>query len=384
VASQATIESLRLPPLGLYVHLPWCVSKCPYCDFNSHPLRSMVPEADYGVALLANLDDDAPAVQGREIVSIYFGGGTPSLFSGAAIGRLIEEFSARLALAPNVEITLEANPGTLEHDSFRAYRAAGVNRVSLGVQSFDDGLLQALGRIHDRRAVHEALASLDRAGIDNFNIDLMFGLPGQTPEQALEDLRQALAAGPVHLSHYQLTLEPNTAFARNPPDLPGEDDCWDMQELAAGMLRERGFEQYEVSAWARPGRRCVHNLNYWRYGDFLGLGAGAHSKVTSVGSVQRWAQQRHPRSYFARDAGVERRSLERGELVFEFFLNRLRLSEGFSPKEFEARTGLPWSAASQRVAAAVGRGLLEQNDGQLRTTELGRRFVNDIQAMFLP
>jgi oxygen-independent coproporphyrinogen-3 oxidase len=383
VTGQATAEPSR-PPLGLYVHLPWCISKCPYCDFNSHPLRGGVPEAEYSAALLANLDDDAPAAQGREVVSIYFGGGTPSLFSGAAIGRLIEGIAARLALSPEIEVTLEANPGTVERDSFSAYRDAGVNRVSLGVQSFDDGLLHALGRIHDRRAVYQALDSLDRAGIDNFNLDLMFGLPGQTLAQALDDISRALAARPAHLSHYQLTLEPNTAFARTPPALPDEDECWAMQEAAADMLRGGGLVQYEISAWALPGRRCTHNLNYWRYGDFLGLGAGAHSKLSCSRGVRRWAQPRHPRSYGTREADIERRLLEPAELVFEFFLNRLRLREGFAPEDFELRTGLPWAAASRRVATAVEQGLLEADGHHFRTTELGWRFVNDIQALFLP
>jgi oxygen-independent coproporphyrinogen-3 oxidase len=379
-------EVLGTPPLGLYVHMPWCVSKCPYCDFNSHPLRGALPADAYIASLLKNLEEDLPAVAGREVASVYFGGGTPSLFSGSQIGALLEGFAARLNFSAGAEITLEANPGTIERDSFRAYRDAGVNRVSLGVQSFQDHSLQRLGRIHDRQAAEQALASLARAGLDNFNIDLMFGLPEQTLEQALDDLQRALAFGPAHLSHYQLTLEPNTAFAAAPPDLPDEDACWEMQEACARRLEDSGFEQYEISAWSRPGRQCAHNLNYWRYGDFLGLGAGAHAKLTNVAgaAVVRWSRPRHPRASLSGAPVTDRRPVAPDERVFEFFLNRLRLQEGFTASDFMGSTGLPWEQAAERVNSAIGRGLLAENQGRYRPTALGWRFVNDIQSIFLP
>jgi len=377
-------EDCGPPPLGLYVHLPWCVRKCPYCDFNSHPLRGELPAAEYITALLADLDEVRAGLEGRSVETVFFGGGTPSLFSGPDIGRLLDEMALRLDFSADVEITLEANPGTVERDAFPAYRAAGVNRVSLGVQSFDDGLLAALGRIHGRADVERALASLDEAGIENFNIDLMYGLPGQSAEQALADLEAALRAGPAHLSHYQLTLEPNTEFARQPPDLPDDEQCWAMQEAGAEALTAAGFGQYEVSAWARPGRHCRHNLNYWRYGDFIGIGAGAHSKLTRDGRVERWSRPRQPRVYLGGALATDRRCLPEEELVFEFFLNALRLREGFDRRLFTRRTGLDWSVAATRVDAAAARGLLEVVGQRIRPTDLGWRFVNETQALFLP
>ncbi|NRB71206.1 MAG: radical SAM family heme chaperone HemW, partial [Xanthomonadales bacterium] len=290
-----------LPPLSLYVHLPWCIRKCPYCDFNSHTLRDELPADDYIQRLWEDLEQDLPLVWGRTVHTIYFGGGTPSLFSAAHFDRLLAGFRARLDLAPGAEITLEANPGTIEHDSFQAYREAGINRVSLGVQSFHDPQLQALGRIHGGDDVQRALASLQSAGLDNFNIDLMFGLPAQSTEQACDDVRMALAADPAHISYYHLTLEPNTAFAVNPPPLPGEERCWEMQDAGSALLEAAGFAQYELSAWARPERQSRHNLNYWRYGDYLGIGAGAHGKLSlpANGEIQRLIKVRHPRRYLA-------------------------------------------------------------------------------------
>lgn len=368
------------------MHLPWCVKKCPYCDFNSHPLHGDLPAEPYIAALLRDLDEQSPLVRGRQVESIFFGGGTPSLFSGALIGNLLERFASRLDLAPDVEVTMEANPGTVERDSFRAYRDAGVNRISLGVQSFDDEALRRLGRIHDGKSVTQALASLAHAGLDNFNIDLMFGLPGQSPEEALDDVKRAIAAGPAHVSHYQLTLEPNTAFHRDPPELPDDEVCWVMQAACAEALTDAGFGQYEISAWARPGRRCAHNLNYWRYGDFLAVGAGAHGKLSDAqsGVVTRWSAPRQPRSFMGRERVFERRVLTSDDLVFEFFLNRLRLREGFSSEDFTGRTGLDWTVVSERIDVAVSKGLLACSGEQFSTTELGWRFVNDIQAMFLP
>jgi oxygen-independent coproporphyrinogen-3 oxidase len=373
------------PPLGLYVHLPWCVSKCPYCDFNSHPLRGPVPAASYVEALLRDLELDLPLIRGRAVGSVYFGGGTPSLFPAALIGQLLRGIAARLELEPGTEVTLEANPGTIERDSFTAYREAGVNRVSLGVQSFQAHLLHAIGRIHGSAEIEDALRSLQGSGIDNFNIDLMYGLPGQSRAEADADVEAAVAAAPAHVSHYQLTLEPNTAFAAAPPELPDPDACWDMQEAGAGRLRAAGFNNYEVSAWAAPGRECRHNLNYWRYGDFLGIGAGAHAKLTMAdGSVRRRSKQRHPRAFMEGARLAEDRVVAGQELIFEFFLNHLRLRDGFEPAAFTARTGLAWEAAADRVGEAFDRGLLESRSGRIRPTALGWRFVNDTQAIFLP
>jgi putative oxygen-independent coproporphyrinogen III oxidase len=377
---------LQAPPLGLYVHLPWCVRKCPYCDFNSHPAGGAIPAGKYVNALLADLDGDAPRVRDRVVSSVYFGGGTPSLFAAAQIARLVAGFGARLDLSPEAEITLEANPGTVERDSFAAYRDAGVNRVSLGVQSFDDGLLRGIGRIHTGTEVRGALASLREAGLANFNIDLMYGLPGQSVAQAVTDIETAIAAGPVHVSHYQLTLEPNTGFAAHPPSLPPDDSCWEMQECAGTLLDAAGYRQYEISAWARPAGACRHNLNYWRYGDYLGIGAGAHGKLTDAarGEIRRSSRPRHPRRYLAGDAGVEAHTVGPDERAFEFFLNGLRLREGISPRAFGARTGLPWTHVSDRVGDALAKGLLEPCGHRYVPTALGWRFVNETQALFLP
>jgi len=381
---------INLPPLALYVHLPWCVKKCPYCDFNSHALAGEMPAEEYVCALLADLENDLPLVWGRVIHSVFFGGGTPSLFSAAQIDNLLAGIRSRLTLAPGAEITLEANPGTVEHDSFTAYRDAGINRVSLGVQSFDDGALALIGRIHGRREVEQAIAAIKQANLTNFNLDLMFGLPLQTVEQGVEDVRQAISFGPSHISHYQLTLEPNTAFHANPPSLPGEDVCWEMQEQSAALLTAHGFEQYEVSAWARPSRKCAHNLNYWRYGDYLGIGAGAHGKVTlpAGGVVRRLSKHRHPKTYLRALGNGEWRAdaqeVAAGDRCFEYFLNQLRLREGVSIDDFEPRTGLPWAFAHDAVSEAKERGLLQQQGQRLVPTELGWRFVNEIQALFLP
>jgi oxygen-independent coproporphyrinogen-3 oxidase len=375
-----------LPPLGLYVHLPWCVRKCPYCDFNSHQLQGAVPAADYCEALLDDLREDLPLVWGRPVASVFFGGGTPSLFSGDHIGALLSRFRALLRLAPAAEITLEANPGTIERDSFMAYAQAGINRISLGVQSFDDGLLKAIGRIHGRQEVAQSLEALRASPISNFNIDLMYGLPGQSLAQAVDDVDRAIAAGATHISHYQLTLEPNTLFAAQPPKLPPDELCWDMQEATAGRLAGAGYRQYEISAWCKPGRECQHNLNYWRFGDYLGIGAGAHAKLTqpAAGEVLRQAKVRHPRRYLAGERLAVQQAVAAGDLVFEYFLNALRLREGPRQADFEARTGLAWAALAPRLDDAVARGLLEPVAGGVRPSALGWRFVNDLQALFLP
>ncbi len=375
-----------LPPLGLYVHLPWCVRKCPYCDFNSHELKSELPGAEYVQALLRDLEGDLPLVWGRVVSSIYLGGGTPSLFDAGLVGELLAGIRARVDLAPTAEITLEANPGTVERDSFTAYREAGVNRVSLGAQSFDADLLRAIGRIHGPDEIHRSLESLARAGLDDFNVDLMFGLPGQGVTQALEDVRLALTARPAHLSHYQLTLEPNTAFAAVPPPLPDDETGWDMQQVSAELLVASGFEHYEVSAWCRPGRESRHNTNYWTYGDYLGIGAGAHAKLTlpARSEVRRYAKTRHPRRYLAGDRVALDRAVPPADRVFEYFLGALRLRRGFTLQHFSSRTGLDPDRVTQPLSRALSDGLLEPRDDGFRPTELGWRFCNDLQALFLP
>jgi putative oxygen-independent coproporphyrinogen III oxidase len=381
---------MELPPLTLYVHLPWCVRKCPYCDFNSHEVRGDLPGDEYVQALLKDLEQELPLVWGRIVHSVFFGGGTPSLFSASQIAVLMDGFRSLLRVNPEAEVTLEANPGTTEHDSFAAYRDAGVNRVSLGVQSFNDDHLSGIGRIHGRAEVERAVAAIHRSGIRNFNIDLMFGLPGQTAGEAVQDVREAIACEPAHISHYHLTVEPNTAFHANPPQLPCADSAWEMQQECAQLLSLAAYEQYEISAWARPGFQCRHNLNYWRYGDFLGIGAGAHGKITlpSEQSVRRRVRQRHPRSWM-KDVWegkgiIEDRSLDSAERVFEFFLNQLRLRDGVLKDQLEPRAGVAWREVSARVGEAVAKGLLKDENGVLSPTGLGWRFNNEIQAIFLP
>lgn len=380
-------ETLTPPSLGLYVHLPWCVRKCPYCDFNSHALRGELPGEEYVAALLADLEAELPLAWGRSVSSVYFGGGTPSLFSAALMNRLLAGIRARLPLAPDVEVTLEANPGTIERGRFSDYAAAGINRVSLGAQTFDDQRLAAIGRIHGRADIDRSVASLQESGIERFNIDLMYGLPGQSVEQAVADVEAALATGAEHVSHYQLTLEPNTAFAVDPPQLPEEETCWDMQESTSERLAGAGLEQYEVSAWARPGEESRHNLNYWRFGDYLGIGAGAHAKLTDAArpGIQRRIRQRHPATYLAGgDRIIDAKWLTPEEARFEFFLNGLRLREGVDQRRFEQRTGQPWSAIEPVVQAAVNEGLLERTNTGVKPSALGWRFLNDLQARFLP
>ncbi|NCO18757.1 MAG: oxygen-independent coproporphyrinogen III oxidase-like protein [Gammaproteobacteria bacterium] len=381
---------LSLPPLSLYIHLPWCVRKCPYCDFNSHALKGDLPEKAYVDALLADLESDLPRVWGRVVHSVFFGGGTPSLFSARAIGRILEGVAARLRLAPGAEITLEANPGAVEHDRFEAYRVAGVNRISLGVQSFDPAMLQRLGRIHDGDQARLAVRALIEAGFDNFNLDLMWALPGQEIAGALADLEAALDFQPPHLSHYQLTLEPNTVFAAHPPELPHEDTVWAMQDAAAERLSMAGFDNYEISAWARPGRHAAHNLNYWRFGDYLGIGAGAAGKITlpAKHQVLRTRRRKIPQFWLAAAATgafiAEQLTLSAADLAFEYMLNRTRLSEPFGLAEFEARTGLVRTALEPGLSRALELGLIECDGETLHRTGRGARFLNDLQALFLP
>ena len=384
------MTGLLQPPLSLYVHLPWCVRKCPYCDFNSHEGRGALPFAAYVDALVADLDHDLPLAWGRTVHSVFFGGGTPSLFPPEAIDAFLQQASSRLRFAPEAEITLETNPGTAEHGRFEGYRSAGVNRLSFGIQSFDDGCLQRLGRIHDSREAVAAVELARAAGFDNFNLDLMYALPGQTLAMAQDDIARAIALEPTHVSHYQLTLEPNTVFAARPPrGIPDHDAAWDMQEACQAMLADAGYAQYETSAYARPGRQCAHNLNYWRFGDYLGIGAGAHGKLT-LGAEQailrRW-KLKHPTAYLAHagsDAAIggdERIGPERRP--FDFMLNALRLNEGFALSLFEARTGLPRSAIAARLDAAIERGWLESDGERVVPTEFGRRFANDVIELFL-
>ncbi|CAD1795210.1 oxygen-independent coproporphyrinogen-3 oxidase [Xanthomonas arboricola] len=378
------------PPLSLYVHLPWCVRKCPYCDFNSHAAKGVLPFEDYVDALIRDLDADLPLVWGRVVHSVFFGGGTPSLFPPEAIDRFLQAAAARLRFAPNLEITLETNPGTAEHGRFDGYRAAGVNRLSFGVQTFDDVALQRLGRIHDSAQAERAITLAQDAGYDNFNIDLMYALPEQTLAQAEHDLERAFALQPTHLSHYQLTLEPNTVFfARPPKGIPDDDAAWDIQEHCQRLLAEAGYAQYEVSAYARPGRQCAHNLNYWRFGDYLGIGAGAHGKISSGAEqhvLRRW-KHKHPQSYLASAGSTASiggdEIVPRERLPFEYMLNLLRLHEGFALRDFEVSTGLAASVIELPVARAIAQGWMTAQDGRVVPTELGRRFTNDVVELFL-
>ena len=383
------MADLSQPPLTLYVHLPWCVRKCPYCDFNSHALKDELDFEAYTDALIADLQTEVSRCWGRPVHAVFFGGGTPSLFPPQSIERFLQTARACLNFTPDAEITLEANPGTIEHGRFADYARAGVNRVSLGAQSFNADHLQVLGRIHGPEEIENAVAELQAAGLNNFNIDLMYGLPGQGVEEAVEDMRRALALGPTHLSHYQLTLEPNTRFAAHPPELP-DDDAIDRQfEACAGLLQDAGFSRYEVSAWSLPDQQSAHNLNYWRFGDYLAVGAGAHGKLTMAAEnrIVRTAKQRHPNRYLATagtpDCVAETRELDSRDRSFEFFLNHLRLTESLPRSRFEARTGLDWEAVADSVADAVSRELLEQEDHGVRVTGLGLRFLNDLQGMFL-
>jgi putative oxygen-independent coproporphyrinogen III oxidase len=372
--------------IAIYVHLPWCVRKCPYCDFNSHVRPENIPETEYVAALLADLDGDLDLAAGREVASVFLGGGTPSLFGVGAIASLIDGLAARLAFRPDAEITMEANPGTIEHGRFAGYARAGVNRVSLGAQSFDAAALAVLGRIHGPGEIGAAVSELDAAGLHNFNLDLMYALPDQTREGALADLEAALALGPAHLSRYQLTLEPGTVFHTRPPPLPDDDLAFAMQQDGDPRLAAAGFAQYEVSAYARPGRQCRHNLNYWRFGDYLGIGAGAHGKATAGVSVLRTEKPHSPRAYLAGGGrlGAIRRAVQASELPFEFMLNALRLAEGFRIADFERATGLPAATVTGKLAEYVAKGLVHAEDGRYWATDLGFRFLNDLQAGFLP
>nr|WP_063572892.1 radical SAM family heme chaperone HemW [Luteibacter rhizovicinus] len=379
------------PPLSLYVHMPWCVRKCPYCDFNSHGVRGTPAYAEYVDVLLADLDADlrdfGEAIGGRPVETVFFGGGTPSLFAPELVGRFLDGARRRLAFATHAEITLETNPGTVEHGRFDGYLAAGVNRISFGVQSFDNDKLHRLGRIHSAHEAEDAVRQARDAGIDNINIDLMYALPEQTLEGALDDVRRAMALAPTHISHYQLTLEPNTAFAANPPPLPDDDAAWAIQEACEASLAEGGYGQYEVSAYAAPGRRCAHNLNYWRFGDYLGIGAGAHGKITDATGVRRRWKTRLPAAYLASSGQPGRiggdNLVGMDDLPFEYMLNALRLIDGVPAADFAERTGLSAEAIAPARAASIARGWLVDDPAVLRTTALGQRFLNNVIEAFM-
>ncbi len=375
-----------LPPLSLYIHIPWCVRKCPYCDFNSHEVRGGFPEGEYVAALVRDLELALPQIWGRKVYTVFLGGGTPSLLSGESVAEILRQVRMLLPLDLNAEITLEANPGTVEAERFAAYRDAGVNRLSLGIQSFNDAHLGALGRIHTS---DEAKAAIDIAQrhFDNINLDLMYALPSQTLEQALQDVRAALSFAPQHLSCYHLTVEPNTLFYRNPPPLPDDDAGSEMQDGIEALLAGRGYEHYETSAFARPGKRSRHNLNYWQFGDYLGIGAGAHSKLSFHDKVIRQARYKQPKAYL--DAVAEgvpvqsEHSLRRDDLAFEFMMNALRLNDGFDETLFQERTSLPPVLIRRELEEAEQRGLLRRDAQKIAPTESGRRFLNDLLQIFL-
>jgi len=385
----AATHASDMPPLSLYIHIPWCVRKCPYCDFNSHQAAAALPQDEYVAALLADLSADAPMARGRRIDTVFFGGGTPSLFDAESIARIIDGVDAIVPLARGAEITLEANPGTIEHGRFEGYHRARVNRLSIGVQSFDDHALQRIGRIHGADDARRAVREAQDAGIAELNLDLMYALPGQTLDAALRDVEAAVALAPTHLSHYQLTVEPNTLFAARPPVLPDDDSAWLMQEACQDALAGAGYIQYEISAYARDGHRCRHNLAYWSFADYLGIGAGAHGKATlGDGSILRTRKATLPRSYLARAASREAfgttETVPLEQLPFEFMLNALRLHEGFAPAAFEAGTGLPLARIQPLLELAFARDWLHSEHGRIRPTALGRRFLNDVTGLFLP
>jgi oxygen-independent coproporphyrinogen-3 oxidase len=385
-STAATLEFRVSPPLTLYVHIPWCVRKCPYCDFNSHEAAGAIPERAYVDALIADLQSALPLIWGRPVQAVFFGGGTPSLLSPAAIDELLAAFRALAMLAPDAEITLEANPGTVEAGRFAGFRAAGVNRLSLGIQSFDGQHLSALGRIHDGAEARRA-AQLAGEHFPAFNLDLMYGLPGQTLAQALADIEAALEFSPAHLSCYQLTLEPNTRFAAFPPELPDGDLCADMQDAIEARLAAAGFTNYETSAFALPGRQCRHNLNYWHFGDYLGIGAGAHSKLTLHDRVLRQMRWKSPNTYLdktrAGNPVQEASEVAPAQLPFEFLMNALRLAEGFPPALFESRTAQPLSAILPQLRRAEAAGLLAVGSERIAPTPRGRRFLNQLLEGFL-
>jgi len=380
-------EFTNLPPLSLYIHLPWCIKKCPYCDFNSHTFESGLPEKEYLNALIADLEYQLPSIWGRRIISVFIGGGTPSLFSAESIYKLISTLRSHLNCLPNMEITMEANPGTVEQNKFNGFYEAGINRLSIGVQSFDDNKLKSLGRIHNADEALNGITIAKKSGFENINLDLMFGLPEQSVGECLQDLKQAINLSPQHISWYQLTIEPNTFFHSHPPVTPEDDELWDMQQQGQKLLAEAGYEQYEISAYAKNNKQCAHNLNYWQFGDYLALGAGAHGKISraDTGEINRYWQMRKPTDYMQAKAqqktsGNETLTVE--QIVFEFMLNALRLKKGFALLGFEQSTGLNFSHISTQCEVAIEKGLLQKTADGFAATEQGYLFLNDLINLF--
>ena len=378
---------MNLPPLSLYVHVPWCVQKCPYCDFNSHGQKGDIPEAEYVQHLIDDLKADLHLVQGRKIHSIFIGGGTPSLLTGAAYTRLLNEIDSLIGLSDNCEITLEANPGTVETGRFKDYVKAGINRISIGVQSMQNDKLKALGRIHGADEACYAAQQATEAGLNSFNLDLMHGLPGQSLDDALSDLKQIIALNPPHISWYQLTIEPNTQFASKPPTLPQDETLWDIQEQGQALLAQAGYQQYEISGYAKPGFQCQHNLNYWRFGDYLGIGCGAHGKVTDAktGVITRTEKVKHPRGYMdiIKPYLYKSWQVEQDDLAFEFFMNRFRLTEPCPIEDYSALTNQPLQSQQAALNKAINTGLLIEKDGHWQVSLKGHRFLNDLLELFV-
>ncbi|KAF7765363.1 oxygen-independent coproporphyrinogen III oxidase [Pseudoalteromonas undina] len=378
---------MNLPPLSLYVHVPWCVQKCPYCDFNSHGQKGDIPEAEYVQHLIDDLKADLHLVQGRKIHSIFIGGGTPSLLTGAAYTRLLNEIDSLIGLSDNCEITLEANPGTVETGRFKDYVKAGINRISIGVQSMQNDKLKALGRIHGADEASYAAQQATEAGLNSFNLDLMHGLPGQSLDDALSDLKQIIALNPPHISWYQLTIEPNTQFASKPPTLPQDETLWDIQEQGQALLAQAGYQQYEISGYAKPGFQCQHNLNYWRFGDYLGIGCGAHGKVTDAktGVITRTEKVKHPRGYMdiIKPYLYKSWQVEQDDLAFEFFMNRFRLTEPCPIEDYSALTNQPLQSQQAALNKAINTGLLIEKDGHWQVSLKGHRFLNDLLELFV-
>jgi putative oxygen-independent coproporphyrinogen III oxidase len=378
------------PPLSLYIHIPWCVRKCPYCDFNSHEAREDVPEERYITALIADLEQDLPAVWGRTVESLFIGGGTPSLFSARAIARLLSEIRARIPLKPAAEITLEANPGTVDQAHFDGFREAGINRLSMGIQSFQNESLASIGRIHDGAEARAAVAAARRAGFENINLDLMFGLPAQTTAGVLLDLSAAMELQPAHISFYELTIEPNTRFFRQPPQRPDDDILWEMQTAGQSRLDAAGYQRYEVSAYAQPGRQCRHNLNYWQFGDYLGIGAGAHAKISNAATqtITRTSKVKHPRAYLDAASSNARISssnkLTADDVILEFAMNSLRLDSGFTRASFTAATGLPCSMIETQLHSAIEHQLLTDDNDIIRATAKGQHYLNELLQHWMP
>jgi len=383
-----------LPPLSLYIHFPWCIEKCPYCDFNSHELKSTTPPDDYIDCLLLDIENELPNIWGRNISSIFMGGGTPSLFPAEDIDRLMQGLRSRLNISPQIEVTLEANPGTVDQSQFIGFRQAGINRLSMGVQSFNDTMLTKLGRIHNSIQAINAIEAAHKARFNSFNIDLMFGLSNQSIEQMLQDLQTAIDFQPPHLSHYQLTIEPNTLFAVHPPVLPHDDALWDMTQQAHTLLAANQYQQYEVSAFSKFGpsnnTQCKHNINYWQFGDYLGIGAGAHQKISNANtqSIERCFKQKHPKTYMSQVKTnshiLDKKTLNRDDIIFEFMLNALRLTNGFSPRIFNQHTGLDISVIQNILNKAFEKKWLTQSNGSIKPTALGNQYLNDVMSLFLP